>query len=188
MMNRLLPSLVLAAAGLALTPLASATVLGFDDIASDDFVAADYGGLDWSHGDWFAFSGEQAPFTPHSGDVRVASGFGDTDAATVIGLGAGRTFQGAWFSGYDDVSVTFELYDHGQLVATSSTLSTSATPAWLASGYAGLVDQVVVSSADQGGFVMDDFTFSTAVPEPGSGALLAGGLLAFAAVARRRRA
>ena len=100
--------------------------------------------------------------------MRVASGFGDADGATAIGLGAGRNFQGAWFAGYEDVDVTFKLYDHGALVATSSTLSTSATPTWLASGYAGLVDEVVVSSADQGAWVMDDLTFSAAVPEPGS--------------------
>ena len=187
-MNRLLPSLALAVAGLVAAPLASATVLDFDDITADGFVAANYGGLDWSHGDWFAFSGEQAPFTPHSGDVRVASGFGDADAATAIGLGGHMTFQGAWFSGFEDVAVTFKLYEHGQLVATSSTLSTSATPAWLACGYAGLVDEVVISSADQGGFVMDDVAFTPAVPEPGSAALLAGGLLALVAAARRRRA
>lgn len=187
-MTRLISSLALCAAGLLATPLASATVLTFDDITADEFVAANYGGLDWSHADWFAFSGEQAPFTAHSGNVRVTTSFTDTDADIAIGLGQGKTFQGAWFAGYEDVGVTFQLYDHGQLVATSATLATSATPTWLASGYAGLVDEVVVSSATQGAFVMDDFTFAASVPEPTSTALTAAGLLTLAAAAIRRRA
>ena len=186
-MNRLIPQLALAFACAAAAPFASATVLTFDDVATDGLVAANYGGLDWSAGDWFAFGGEQAPFTPHSGSVRIASGFGDADAATAIGLGAGKTFQGAWFAGYDDVDVTFKLYEHGTLVATSATLDTSATSTWLASGYTGLVDEVIVSSADQGAWVMDDLTFSRAVPEPGSMALMTAGLLALAVTARRRR-
>ena len=102
----------------------------------------------------------------------------------MIGHVACRRFRPS--AGYDDVSVTFELYDHGKNVATSSTLTTSATPAWLASGYAGEVDEVIVSSDSQDDFVMDDFTFAAAVPEPGSPALIAGGLLVLAAVARRR--
>jgi hypothetical protein len=66
-------------------------------------------------------------------------------------------------------------------------LTTSATPTWLASGYAGEVDEVIVSSDSQDGFVMDDLTFSAAaVPEPGATALIAGGLLLLAAAARRR--
>jgi hypothetical protein len=185
-MNRLLSSLALAAASFAAPPFASAAVLGFDDIASDDLVGAHYGGLDWSAGDWFAFSAEQPPFSAHSGSVRVASGFGDADAATAIGLGDGKTFQGAWFAGYEDVTVTFQLYDHGRLVATSATLATSSTPTWLGSGYAGLVDEVIVASTAQGGFVMDDLTFSAAVPEPASMALFVVGLLALVTVARRR--
>ena len=184
-MNRLLTSLALAFASLAAAPFASAAVLDFDDLA-EGAVPANYGGLDWSAGDWSAFGDEGAPFTPHSGSMSISSGFLDPDSATAIGLGAGMTFQGAWFAGFEDVHVTFELFDHGKNVATSSTLTTSATPAWLASGYGGPVDEVIVSSDAQDGFVMDDFTFAAAVPEPGSTALMAGGLLLLAAVARRR--
>lgn len=187
-MNRLLTSLALAVASLVATSTASATVLTFDGLP-DGGVPANYGGLDWSAGDWSAFSGEQAPFTAHSGDTRITTGFDDADALAAIGLGDGKTFQGAWFSGFEDVAVTFELFDHGVQVATSSTLTTSATPTWLASGYAGLVDTVVVASGDQGAsWVLDDLTFAAAVPEAGSTALMAGGLLVLAAVARRRRA
>jgi hypothetical protein len=186
-MNRPIPHLALALACAAAAPFASATVLSFDDITADGLMAANYGGLDWSAGGWFAFSGEQGPLTAHSGSARIASVFGATDADTAIGLGRGETFQGAWFAGYDDVSLSFKLYEQGTLVATSATLTTSATPTWLASGYAGLVDEVIVSSADQDAWVMDDLTFSAAVPEPGSMALMTGGLLALAATARRRR-
>jgi hypothetical protein len=188
MMKRPTLSLALCLASLAAAPLASAATLTFDGILADGSVDAHYGGLDWSRGDWFAFSEPQDPFTAHSGDVRVATGFGDSDAATAIGLGDGRTFQGAWFAGYEDVTVTFKLYDQGRLVATSATLATSVAPAWLASGYTGLVDEVVVSSGAQGGFVMDDFTFAPAVPEPHAAALMAAGLLTLAATALRRRA
>ena len=184
-MKRLLSSFALAVASLAAAPFASATVLDFDDLP-EGAVPANYGGLDWSAGDWSAFGDEGVPFTPHSGSMSISSGFLDADSATAIGLGAGKTFQGAWFAGFGDVHVTFELFDHGKSVATSSTLTTSATPTWLASGYAGEVDEVIVSSDAQDGFVMDDLTFSAAaVPEPGSTALIAGGLLLLAAVARR---
>jgi hypothetical protein len=185
-MKRLLSHLALALAGAAATPFASATVLNFDTITADDFVSPNYGGLDWSAGDWFAFTEDEAPYTAHSGAVRVISGFGDSDTATAIGLGSGATFQGAWFAGLEGATVTFQLYDQGALVATSATLDPSATPAWLASGYAGEVDKVIVSSPGQGSFAMDDFTFAPAVPEPGSTTLMFGGLLALAAVARRR--
>ena len=185
-MKRLLSCLALAAASLVLSLPAAATVLTFDDITSDGTVAANYGGLDWSTGNWFAFGGDEAPYTPHSGTVRVTSGFDADDAATAIGLGAGRTFQGAWFAGLEGATVTFQLYDHGTLVATSATLDPSATPTWLASGYDGLVDEVIVSSPFQALYVMDDFTFSDAVPEPASIAQLLGGVLLLGAAARRR--
>jgi opacity protein-like surface antigen len=185
-MKSLLSHFALAAASLALASSASATVLNFDDLATDGFVPASYGGLDWSAGDWFAFGEVQDPYNAHSGDVRITSGFGDPDAATAIGLGQDETFQGAWFAGLDGATINFQLYENGALVATSATLDPSSAPTWLSSGYAGLVDKVVISSPFQGSWVMDDFTFAAAVPEPASTTLMLAGLVAFGIVARRR--
>ena len=50
---------------------ASVTVVPFDDLATDGFVPANYAGLDWSASSWFQYAGEQAPYTPHSGDRRA---------------------------------------------------------------------------------------------------------------------
>ena len=170
----------------AFAPMASATVLNFDDIGSSGFVPASYGGLDWSASSWLAFDGEQAPYTPHSGSWRVATEFGSVDAASAIRFATPSVFNGAWFSGYDDSSVGFLLYLGGALVATSNTLSTSITPTFLASGYTGLADAVVVTSGQQAFYAMDDFTFNE-VPEPGTWTLTFAGLGIVAAVARRRR-
>lgn len=193
-MHRLIRSLAAGAAVAALAsfaPMASAAVLNFDDIGSYGFVPAGYGGLDWSASSWIAFNGEQAPFTPHSGNWRVATDFGSSDAASTIRFATPSVFNGAWFSGYDDSSVSFLLYLGGKLVASSSTLSTSITPAFLASGYAGLADAVVVASRQQANYALDDFSFNEvapAVPEPATWALMFAGLGVVAALARRRRA
>ena len=176
----------------ALAPAASATVLTFDDIGGDalmtDVAGGHYGGLDWTGGDWFAYGEAQDPYTPHSGDFRLASGFDDADAATTIRFAAPATFQGAWFSGLDGATVTFELYLHGAQVGTSATLDPGATPQFLASGYAGPVDEIVVASPAQGSYTMDDFTFTPGVPEPASLALMFAGLGVVVLRARKTRA
>lgn len=177
-MKTLICSLTLAAASLCAVSSASANVVDFDDLA-DGFVPTTYAGIDWSAGDWFAFGGPQDPYTPHSGDVRVTSGFGDPDAATTIRFTGPATFQGAWFAGLSGAFVQFQLYAAGQLVATSAVLDPTSTPQFLASGYDGWVDRVIVSSPAQGSFVMDDFTFTT-VPEPAPALLLVAGLTAWA--------
>ncbi len=184
-MKELALSLLVAAASLGASQ-ASATVLTFDDLGSDDFVPVHYGGLDWSDSDWFAFSGAQDPYTPHSGSYRIATGFGDADVATSVRFAAPSVFQGAWFAGVPGATVTFLLYNAGVLVATSATLDPGATPQFLSSGYGGLVDRLVVSSPDQGFYVLDDLTFTRAVPEPAIGALMLAGLCAAGAVTRRR--
>lgn len=185
------PSTLIARACLPLAlaiaaPFASATVVTFDDLTDDGFVPANYAGLDWSASSWFQYAGEQAPYTPHSGDRRATLGFDGSSATSAIGFLTPSTFQGAWFSGFDGVNVAIDLYLGGALVSSTSLLNLSDSPAFLASGYTGLIDRLVFRSNDPAFFVMDDLTFAAAVPEPASGALALGGLAVAALVIRRR--
>ncbi len=165
---------------------ASATVVTFDDLGSDGLVPADYAGLDWSGSSWFQYAGEQAPYTPHSGDRRATLGFDGGSATSAIGFLTPSTFQGAWFAGFQGVNVAIDLYFGGQLVASTATLDLGDSPAFLGSGYNGLVDRLVFRTNAPAFFVMDDLSFASAVPEPASGALALGGLAVAALVIRRR--
>lgn len=173
-------------------PFASATVLTFDDIVGPDGYAAvpgNYGGVDWSDAGLSVFTGAQDPFTAHSGDGRVTTDWIDGGPiASTIRFLAPTMFEGAWFAGYGDSSVRFDLYASGQLVFSSLALQLSSAPAFLAAGWNGAVDTVVVFSGAQGSYVMDDFSFETAaqVPEPGSLALLLAGFGLAGAVRMRR--
>lgn len=179
---RLVPlALVLACSA----PFASATVLTFDDLGDDGLVPSNYGGLDWSASTWFQYAGEQAPFTPHSGDRRATLGWDGTADTSAIGFLTPSTFGGAWFAGFEGVSVSVDLYFSGALVGSTATLGLSDAPAFLASGYQGLVDRIVFRSNDPANFVMDDLSFASAVPEPGTGVLALAGLGAVCFVARR---
>ena len=185
-MSPTLRGLAAAAVLAALAPLAHATVLNFDNLA-DGQVPLNYGGLDWSASGWTAFSTPAAPYTAHSGAGRVATGFLAENAASLIRFSAPASFDGAWFAGQGGALLSFELFFQGQLVHSSASLDPSATPTFLASGYAGLIDAVVVKSANHGEFVMDDFSFTAAVPEPQTYALMLAGLAGIGLIARRRQ-
>lgn len=183
-------------------PLAQAsTTLTFEDLDSSpaayDVVPTPYQGLAFTG--WFF--GVDTLFKPTSGLTDVFTYYADpanpsdyviTNSNNRITSATPFIFDGAWFSGYS--GVTFELWNGGALVATSASLPDAPgpdpyDPVFLASGYSGEVDSVVVSGV-QGYYSMDDFTFhrtsTNAVPEPASAALALLGI-GMAGWMRRRR-
>lgn len=187
-----------AATVLATGPGAQGATLTFEDLdpspALYDVMPTPYAGFTFTN--WLY--GPDTVYTPRSGVIDLFTDYadpGDPFAWVItndnaIASATGFVFDGAWFSGYS--GATFELWYGGSLVHTSDTLPDALGPdpygpTFLASGYAGSVDRIVVSAV-QGFYAMDDFTFrrdaGPELPEPGT---LALGVLALAAAAARRR-
>lgn len=121
-------------------------------------------------------------YTPASGVIDLFTDYADpndpgayviTNTNNQVTSASPFVFDGASFSGYS--GVTFELWFGGSVVHTSTSIADSAgpdpySPTFLASGYAGEIDKLVVSGV-QGYYAMNDFTFhrtATAVSEPNS--------------------
>lgn len=190
-MHPIIRNVAVSAALVLCAPFASATVLNFDDIVGPDGIAAmpvNYGGLDWSSAGMSVYTWEQAPFAAHSGLGRVTTDWTDSwPVASTIRFLAPTVFGGAWFAGYGDSSVRFDLYFAGELVASSASLQLSDAPAYLDAGWSQAIDTIVVASAFPASYVMDDLSFEGAaeVPEPRSFALVLAGLGLAGAVRRR---
>lgn len=157
---------------LAVSGLASAqTIIDFDDLVGSGPVPPGYGDIaNW--GTWRYYDWAQPPYNPNSPPVRIYEQVGFPGRIT---FGQDLVLEGAWFAGHGTsrgfLPIHFELYLDGQLVHTSGQidLDSSGTPTWLATGYDGPVDEIVVSGSS-GYFVMDDMTFG----EPGLSLELSG--------------
>jgi len=164
---------------------ANATVVTFDDLTGSGLVQDGYAGIVWN-ADWTYYDADQTPFTPASPPTRVY----DTQQTGAFNFAGPVTFEGADFAGQSYATVQFQLYLEGLLVGTSGPLTTSSTPAFLASGYGGLVDEVRVVSRFPALFVMDNVTYnaaSAAIPEPAAWAMMLLGFFGLGASLRARR-
>lgn len=186
----------IAAAGLAAgTPRVAAaqTVLTFESGVPCD-NATPLGivqGVDFL-GQWRCYGFVQAPYTAQSGTNRIYPfdpTTNDNAAAGTFRFASPSVFNGAYLAG-DGTTVGFTLFLGGAIVGSSSMLTTTATPTFLASGYAGTVDRVTVTGSSTH-YVLDDLTFrsaaTTTAPEPATFALVGVGMLALGGLTRRTR-
>ncbi len=145
------------------TAASASTVLNFDNLAGTaDMAGSAHGGFDWLG--WVHYDYQQAgmPYNPASPDTRLTT----SSNVNAVSRRTPFVFEGAYISGFAEAMVHYEMWFNGVLVSTSAVFSPSASPTFLASGYYGTVDSVVVVSDIPNYFVLDDFSYS----EPSTGA------------------
>lgn len=177
------------AVALSMAAAAEAAVVTFDDLSGQGTVADGYGGITWDS-NWTYYDDSNYPYTPASGASRVYVNYdGHTDGvyeAVGFRFSGPVVFDGAYFAGAPNMGVSLQMYLKGVQVATTDTLYQTSTPTFLASGYAGQVDEVRVYGPNDY-YVMDDVTYTAApAPEPAAWALMIVGF-GLAGTALRRR-
>jgi hypothetical protein len=184
-------------------PMASATVLTFDDLSGYYFFTSNYMGFSFGNNniatnDWY-WDATVNPYQPAvTGTwLGTADYLGPTvlqEDSLPISNTTPFTFDGAYFSGGGNIS--YKLYSGNTLVYTSlpvalDSLSVAignvSPPKWIASGYNGQVTSVVVNGVKQY-YAMDNFTFNTPVPEAQTYAMMLAGLALVGMAVRRRAA
>lgn len=177
---------------------AQAKVISFEDLGPGaQFVLSSEDAFDFGTNNifdtaWFYSDQANGVYQSHSGSTFLATDASlytgqSYEAAQAITRSTPFIFDGAYFSGLSDVG--YELYLDTKLVFASKTatkVSPSAT--FIASGYKGAADSVVIMGK-QGYFALDDFTYHnvvTSVPEPTSWLLLIVGFGAMGATLRRQ--
>jgi len=166
-----------------LSAYAATVDVNFDNLMGDNLPVPDgYGDITW-YGAWTHYGFDQPPYNAHTPPQRVYTGLADSkftfDNAPVA-------FDGAWFAGPITTTVEFQGYLNNALVFTSAVLTTSDVPTFLSSGYNGAVDRVDVVSNAPDFYIMDDVTYETGIPEPGSLILMGTGLAGLAGYIRRK--
>lgn len=208
-MRYFIRSLAAAAALACVAPVASAAVLNFDDLSGTQFFTAPYNGFTFEaytgtrttpcpqcRGSWYWSDFNPDPVSyASSGNTSISTDYDDFDAkdfgsSLSIKSATPFYFQGANFTALDNnIDVQFVLKLNGVFVGVGSspnvTLNYQQAPVFVSSGYAGLVDEVQVSSF-HAYFAMDDFTYAP-VPEPSTWLMLVAGLAAVGVRATRNK-
>lgn len=170
---------------------AAQVVVGFEDLTADWELVDGYGGISgWGSGPSGVGSFGQLS-TGHSqaiGNnlVHAAGGSLFFDAGPVVFEGL---YINYWVS--NGIVSPFSLLYQGNVVH-SVLIDSDSQPFdslyWLASGYAGLVDEIRFNYASSDGFIIDNLTYSTTpVPEPEQALLFVAGLATLWGASRRRK-